>query len=161
MYKSSARYLVYSTRVAVKRYANKVPCVLTVNSLQQDRLLSTNVTTKFNADHDPSVIKKNFRALLEKEREQAKIGGGVNRILKQHARGSLTARERLELLFDNNTFHELDQLKSHRCTEFEMDQKKFPGDGIGTYRVPYTRVATSKIFLLTTLVSYYSLTYYL
>jgi Carboxyl transferase domain len=85
----------------------------------------------FQVDHDPSEIKKKFRTLLAEEREQAKLGGGMNRIQKQHKRGSLTARERLELLYDNGTFHELDQLKAHRCTEFEMDEKKFPGDGIG------------------------------
>jgi Carboxyl transferase domain len=92
----------------------------------------TSATAQFLVDHDPSEIKKRFRTMLQNEREQAKLGGGMARIQKQHKRGSLTARERLELLFDNNTFHELDQLKSHRCTEFDMDKKKFPGDGIGT-----------------------------
>jgi Carboxyl transferase domain len=133
MYKLSSRYFGCSTSVAVTRYAYTLPC--TMNTLQQNCFVSTSAATNFNAAQDPSVIKKNFRTLLEKERAQAKVGGGINRIVKQHARGSLTARERLELLFDSNTFHELDQLKAHRCTEFEMDQKKFPGDGIGKYHV--------------------------
>jgi propionyl-CoA carboxylase beta chain len=81
---------------------------------------------------DPSIIKSAFRERLDAERAQAFLGGGQKRIDKIHARGSLTARERLELLFDNESFHELDQLKAHRCTEFGMDEKEFPGDGIVT-----------------------------
>ena len=84
---------------------------------------------------DPSVVKSAFRAQLEKERERALLGGGVARIDKQHARGSLTARERLSLLFDSGTFRELDQLKAHRCTEFGMgssDATRIPGDGVVT-----------------------------
>jgi acetyl-CoA carboxylase carboxyltransferase component len=62
------------------------------------------------------------------------MGGGQKRIDKQHAKGSLTARERLELLFDGGKYLELDQLKAHRCVDFEMDadDKQFPGDGIVT-----------------------------
>jgi acetyl-CoA carboxylase carboxyltransferase component len=82
----------------------------------------------------PSRIKLAFREQLALEREKALLGGGQKRVDKQHARGSLTARERLELLFDKDTFQELDQLKAHRCTEFGMDDesKQFPGDGIVT-----------------------------
>jgi propionyl-CoA carboxylase beta chain len=86
----------------------------------------------FKVDNDPAEIKKKFRELLEQERQQALVGGGEKRIKKQHARGSLTARERLELLFDKDSFQELDQLKAHRCTEFGMDEVNFPGDGIVT-----------------------------
>lgn len=81
---------------------------------------------------DPSLIKLKFKERLAKERQAAQIGGGATRIEKQHAHGSLTARERLQLLFDEGSFQELDQLKAHRCTEFGMDEKKFPGDGIVT-----------------------------
>lgn len=81
---------------------------------------------------DPALIKLKFKERLAKEREQAKMGGGEQRIAKQHERGSLTARERLELLFDEGSFQEVDQLKAHRCTEFGMAEKKFPGDGIVT-----------------------------
>ncbi len=62
----------------------------------------------------------------------AESGGGQARINKQHADGKLTARERLELLLDPGTFIELDKLKTHRCTDFGMDQKKIPGDGVVT-----------------------------
>ena len=84
---------------------------------------------------DPSVIKSNFRSHLENERERAILGGGEDRIDKQHARGSLSARERLSLLFDTGSFREFDQLKAHRCTEFGMDASdatKIPGDGVVT-----------------------------
>lgn len=92
---------------------------------------------------DPSLRKKAFRQRLEQQRAQALLGGGTARIEKQHKRGSLTARERLELLFDDGTFQELDVLKAHRCTEFGMSTEhtggsntttttNFPGDGIVT-----------------------------
>jgi hypothetical protein len=83
---------------------------------------------------NPSAIKLKFREKLEDLRARAQVGGGEKRIAKQHARGSMTARERLELLFDPGSFRELDQLKAHRCTEFGMadPKKQFPGDGIVT-----------------------------
>jgi hypothetical protein len=79
---------------------------------------------------DPTIIKAGFRELLAKEREQALLGGGQRRIDKLHEKGRLTARERLELLFDSGTFQELDLLKAHRCTEFDVPH--IPGDGIVT-----------------------------
>jgi propionyl-CoA carboxylase beta chain len=84
--------------------------------------------------HDPIFIKSQFRQRLDQERAKALLGGGVKRIEKQHAKGSLTARERLELLFDTDSFVEVDQLKLHRCTEFGMahPSKQYPGDGIVT-----------------------------
>ncbi|KAL3905247.1 MAG: hypothetical protein SGARI_004557, partial [Bacillariaceae sp.] len=81
---------------------------------------------------DPSFLKLKFKERLQAEREQALLGGGLKRIERQHSKGSLTARERIELLFDDGSFHELDQLKAHRCHEFGMDSKQFPGDGIVT-----------------------------
>ena len=81
-------------------------------------------------ENHPSMIKLKFNERLAEERKQALVGGGQQRIDRQHARGRLTARERLELLFDPNSFREIDQLKAHRCNEFGMDKKHFPGDGI-------------------------------
>jgi propionyl-CoA carboxylase beta chain len=132
MYKSTIRTLLRTSPFAIHRSTYVLSCIRP-SCLQQSRILSTVTSSKFTAEHDPSEIKKKFRTTLEQEREQAILGGGIKRIQKQHARGSLTARERLELLFDKNSFHELDQLKSHRCTEFDMDTKKFPGDGIGEF----------------------------
>ena len=60
------------------------------------------------------------------------MGGGQARINKQHSQNKLTARERIELLFDEGTFVEYDQLVTHRCTEFGMDKQKFYGDGVVT-----------------------------
>ena len=103
---------------------------------QPSRLLSTSpaASVEFDIQNHPSIVKNRFRKHLDAERAKALVGGGLKRIEKQHAKGSLTARERLEVLFDKGTFHELDMLKAHRCTEFNMDapDKQFPGDGIVT-----------------------------
>lgn len=65
-------------------------------------------------------------------KEQAKLGGGQNRIDAQHEKAKLTARERIELLLDDGSFEEFDILKTHRCTNFGMDNKKFYSDGVVT-----------------------------
>ncbi|MCL2076450.1 MAG: acyl-CoA carboxylase subunit beta [Betaproteobacteria bacterium] len=67
---------------------------------------------------------------LEKKRESARLGGGQQRIDNQHKKGKLTARERIELLLDPDTFEEWDMFKEHRCCDFSMDQDKVPGDGV-------------------------------
>ena len=69
-----------------------------------------------------------FRQLREKSR----MGGGQAQIDKQHANGKKTARERIEMLLDQGTFHELGALAQHTKTDFGMDKKKFPGDGVVT-----------------------------
>ncbi|MDP1653548.1 MAG: carboxyl transferase domain-containing protein, partial [Rhodocyclaceae bacterium] len=69
---------------------------------------------------------------LDKKREQARLGGGQRRIDAQHAKGKLTARERIELLLDDGTFEEWDMFKEHRCTDFGMDATKIPSDGVVT-----------------------------
>jgi acetyl-CoA carboxylase carboxyltransferase component len=69
---------------------------------------------------------------LRKLKEQAKLGGGPERIEAQHAKGKLTARERLDLLLDENSFHELDTFVTHRCYDFGMEKRKYLGDGVVT-----------------------------
>ena len=70
---------------------------------------------------------------LEEKRGRATLGGGQKRIDAQHAKGKLTARERLELLLDPGSFEEWDMFKEHRCVDFGMDlQEKVPGDGVVT-----------------------------
>lgn len=69
---------------------------------------------------------------LEKRREQARMGGGEKRIAAQHAKGKLTARERLELLLDPDSFEEWDMFVTHRCTDFGMADTKMAGDGVVT-----------------------------
>ena len=67
---------------------------------------------------------------LRKRREKINLGGGVKRIEKQHAKGKLTARERITLLFDEGTFVELDAFVTHRCTNFGMEKQGAPGEGV-------------------------------
>lgn len=64
--------------------------------------------------------------------EQARQGGGAERVAKQHKAGKLTARERVELLVDPGTFEETDALVTHRCRDFGIENQKFPGDGVVT-----------------------------
>ena len=72
-----------------------------------------------------------FHILADLERRAAE-GGGEERMQRQHAAGKLTARERMELLFDPGTFEELDKLVLHRCRDFGMDEQLIPGDGVVT-----------------------------
>ena len=69
---------------------------------------------------------------LQKRREQARAGGGQARVDKQHAKGKLTARERLELLLDPESFEEFDMFIKHRAVDFGMDEHHIPGDGVVT-----------------------------
>ena len=69
---------------------------------------------------------------LEDRRAQARLGGGEKRIASQHAKGKLTARERLELLLDPGTFEEFDMFVKHRSTDFGMDKNHIAGDGVVT-----------------------------
>ena len=73
-----------------------------------------------------------LRARLKKLEQQAELGGGAERIAKQHEAGKLTARERLELLLDAGSFCELDKFVTHRATDFGMADKKILGDGVVT-----------------------------
>jgi len=69
---------------------------------------------------------------LEELRAQAKLGGGEERIKRQHDKGKLTARERIELLLDPDTFEEYGEFVTHRCTDFDMDKNRPLGDSIVT-----------------------------
>ncbi|MEM7719640.1 MAG: acyl-CoA carboxylase subunit beta [Pseudomonadota bacterium] len=71
-------------------------------------------------------------AELENRRAGAREGGGAKRIAAQHAKGKLTARERIELLLDEGSFEEFDMFVAHRTTDFGMDEQRFPGDGVVT-----------------------------
>ncbi len=69
---------------------------------------------------------------LERRRAAARLGGGEKRIEAQHARGKLTARERIALLLDEGSFEEFDMFVEHRCTDFGMAERKIAGDGVVT-----------------------------
>ncbi|MEX2519775.1 MAG: acyl-CoA carboxylase subunit beta [Paracoccaceae bacterium] len=71
-------------------------------------------------------------AELDRRREAARLGGGQRRIDSQHAKGKLTARERIELLLDEGSFEEYDMFVAHRATDFGMDAEHIPGDGVVT-----------------------------
>ncbi len=68
--------------------------------------------------------------LMKDKLEHVRQGGGPKRIESQHSKGKLTARERLDLLFDEGTFVELDALVHHRCTNFGQEKKELPGEGV-------------------------------
>ncbi|MGE0449521.1 MAG: acyl-CoA carboxylase subunit beta [Vicinamibacterales bacterium] len=67
---------------------------------------------------------------LEQLERRAELGGGEERLRRQHEAGKLSARERIDLLFDAGTFEEVDKLVTHRCRDFGMDQQLVPGDGV-------------------------------
>jgi propionyl-CoA carboxylase beta chain len=67
---------------------------------------------------------------LERKRDLARNGGGKERIQRQHERGKLTARERIEVLLDPDSFEEFDMFVEHRCQQFGMAEKQIPGDGV-------------------------------
>src|SRR5450432_3670390 len=69
---------------------------------------------------------------LDRRRARARLGGGEARIKAQHAKGKLTARERIELLLDHGSFEEFDMFVEHRCADFGMEKTKIPGDGVVT-----------------------------
>ncbi len=75
-----------------------------------------------------------FREKLEETKRRALEGGGEARRARQHARGKLSARERLEVLLDAGSFREYDMLKTHRCTDFGMEKDAVPGDGVVSCR---------------------------
>ena len=71
-------------------------------------------------------------AELGKRREAARLGGGQRRIEAQHAKGKLTARERLDVLLDPDSFEEYDMFVEHRCADFGMEEQRVPSDGVVT-----------------------------
>src|SRR3546814_3617841 len=69
---------------------------------------------------------------LEAKRDAARLGGGEKLIAAQHAKGKLTARERLDVLLDEGSFEELDMYVEHNCVDFGMQEQVIPGDGVVT-----------------------------
>ena len=78
-----------------------------------------------------SIQTDKIKELVER-RQSAKLGGGQKRIDAQHAKGKLTARERLSLLLDEGSFEEFDMFVQHRCTNFGMEASHTDGDGVVT-----------------------------
>ena len=88
--------------------------------------------------HDEQVARARGRP------QRARLGGGEKRIAAQHAKGKLTARERIEQLCDRGSFVELDKFVTHRCTDFGMAEQKILGDGVIT---GYGQVGGRQVFL--------------
>lgn len=87
--------------------------------------------------HNMKRINKDFNMKnkikdLDKKNQQAEIGGGRKNIESQHNKGKMTARERLQYLLDDGSFHEIDKFVTHRCYDFGLEKKKIPGDGVVT-----------------------------
>lgn len=76
-------------------------------------------------------MQEKIRELLKKK-EEAKLGGGEDKLKAQHEKGKLTARERIELLADEGSFEEVDMFVAHRAKDFGLDKMKYPGDGVVT-----------------------------
>jgi acetyl-CoA carboxylase carboxyltransferase component len=76
----------------------------------------------------------NVKETLKKKREEALLGGGQKRIDQQHKKGKLTARERVHLLLDEDSFVEYGAFMEHRCTDFGMEKEKYLGDSVVTGR---------------------------
>ncbi|XP_027205086.2 propionyl-CoA carboxylase beta chain, mitochondrial-like [Dermatophagoides pteronyssinus] len=79
-----------------------------------------------------SSLSAKIKNRIDEKRQQSLLGGGLKRIEQQHKKGKLTARERIDLLLDTNTFVELDMFMEHTCTDFDMDKQKYTGDSVIT-----------------------------
>src|ERR1043165_4735570 len=87
--------------------------------------------------------------LLEHRIAESEQGGGAKRLKAQHAKGKLSARERLDLLLDEGTFVELDRFVVHRSTDFGLEDEKYYGDGVVTgYGRIEGRLVTVEFLLL-------------
>ena len=75
---------------------------------------------------------RNIIETVEARRAEARLGGGQKRIDAQHAKGKLTARERIEVLLDEGSFEEYDMYVTHRAVDFGMAEQKVAGDGVVT-----------------------------
>mgnify|MGYP003484435591 CR=1 FL=1 len=83
-----------------------------------------------------------IKQLIE-NRAKASLGGGQKRIDDQHAKGKLTARERIDLLLDENSFEEYDMFVTHRCTNFGLEKQVYLGDGVVTGRGTIATISLS------------------
>lgn len=93
---------------------------------------TSSVLRRFATSSTTLATKKPFAERLDNLRNEALLGGGQARVDAHHAKGKLTARERVEVLLDPGSFTEYDMFVEHRCVDFGMDEKKTPGDGVVT-----------------------------
>ncbi|CAN0422996.1 unnamed protein product, partial [Ectocarpus sp. 12 AP-2014] len=127
---------------SVNPTAAPAPCVVARSRRQPSRRISSSGTAAAAAAAAAAAegtvnipeVKRVFRERLEETKRHALAGGGDTRLERQHSRGKLSARERLEVLLDPGSFREYDMLKTHRCTDFGMEKDLVPGDGVVTGR---------------------------
>jgi propionyl-CoA carboxylase beta chain len=93
---------------------------------------TTNTDSPESPEPPKSEDARNARVELEAKRKQAQLGGGQRRVDAQRERGKLTARDRLELLFDLGTFNEIDTFVTHRASDLGLDSQRFDGDSVVT-----------------------------
>ncbi len=99
---------------------------------------------KSSSDQHPGKPALSPAETLEERNRRALAGGGEERIRKHHEAGKLTARERVDAFFDSGSFVELDRFVTHRCTDFDMQKQKYPGDGVVT---GYGKVNGRQVFV--------------
>lgn len=122
--------------VALRAVSRRLPVALLSASASTAR--SSTLLSKSSASLLPSVRAQHFSTTvpiqdrIDEKRRQSLLGGGEARIHKQHEKGKLTARERVELLLDPGSFKEIDAFVEHRCVDFDMEKEKIPGDGVVT-----------------------------
>ena len=95
-------------------------------------LLAMRASSSATTPKTPAQIQAEFLEVSREKERKSLLGGGQARIDKQHERGKLTARERVEVLLDEGSFREYDRLMAHRCADFGMDEVDMPGDGVVT-----------------------------
>jgi propionyl-CoA carboxylase beta chain len=94
--------------------------------------LSAAASSRYVERHSGEGAMKDILQQLEDRRTVARAGGGERRVAAQHAKGKLSARERIDLLLDEGSFEEFDMFVAHRCTDFGMQDTQYPGDGVVT-----------------------------
>lgn len=125
-----------SQSIRLARVLNPSRLAMGVNLINQNLVFNQmNSTARSIQGLSPSVINSlAVKSSLKKKREEALLGGGQKRIDAQHKKGKLTARERIHLLLDADSFVEYGAFIEHRCTDFGMDKEKYLGDSVVTGR---------------------------
>jgi propionyl-CoA carboxylase beta chain len=121
-----------SQAVRVSFRGNKIAVASYLQLTKQNKLASTRFYTQGLSASVLNSLK--VKESLEKKRKESILGGGLKRIEQQHKKGKLTARERIDLLLDDNSFVEYGQFMEHTCQDFDMEKEKYLGDSVVTGR---------------------------
>lgn len=121
-----------SQAVRVSFRGNKIAVASYLQLTKQNKLVSTRYYTQGLSASVLNSLK--VKESLDKKRKESILGGGLKRIEQQHKKGKLTARERIDLLLDDNSFVEYGQFMEHTCQDFDMEKEKYLGDSVVTGR---------------------------